>query len=145
MGAMWSPTSAAAIRRRFSAASGLVVVPSTLAKRRRATRMGALRRPPIHGDQDPMISLDVMFMAAEALAGASMTHRHLAAGSAHGIDAEGLRQGGLFLAKVFQQKATTTASTAAAAFVLISLSGCRFATKTTIVRGWIPLISLDSR
>ena len=52
-----------------------------------------------------MNALDAMFMAAEALAGASIpTQWHLSAGIGHGIDAEGLRQGGLFLAKAFADR-----------------------------------------
>jgi phospholipase/carboxylesterase len=59
----------------------------------------------VHGDQDPMIPFDAMFKAAEALAGASIpTQWHLSLGVGHGIDAEGLRQGGLFLAKGFADR-----------------------------------------
>jgi phospholipase/carboxylesterase len=54
----------------------------------------------IHGDQDPMIPLEAMFIAAEALAGAQIpTQWHLSAGIGHGIDEGGLRHGGLFLAQ----------------------------------------------
>jgi phospholipase/carboxylesterase len=54
----------------------------------------------IHGDQDPMIPLEAMFIAAEALAGAEIpTQWHLSAGIGHGIDEGGLRHGGLFLAQ----------------------------------------------
>ena len=70
--------------------------------------MRAARPPPIlliHGDQDPMIPFDAMFMAAEALAGASIpTQWHLSLGVGHGIDAGGLRHGGLFLAKAFADR-----------------------------------------
>ena len=86
--------------------SGLLVGPEHLGE---ATARDAHGRPPpillIHGDQDPMIPLDAMFMATEALAGASIpTQWHLSAGIGHGIDAEGLRQGGLFLAKAFSAR-----------------------------------------
>jgi phospholipase/carboxylesterase len=56
----------------------------------------------VHGDQDPLIPIDAMFMAAEALAGAEIpTEWHISFGVGHGIDAGGLRHGGLFLAKAF--------------------------------------------
>ena len=52
-----------------------------------------------------MIPFDAMFMAAEALAKASIpTQWHLSLGIGHGIDGEGLRQGGLFLAKAFSDR-----------------------------------------
>jgi phospholipase/carboxylesterase len=62
-------------------------------------------RPPIlliHGDQDPMIPVDAMFIAAEQLAAADLpTQWHLSLGLGHGIDNGGLKHGGLFLAKAF--------------------------------------------
>jgi phospholipase/carboxylesterase len=86
--------------------SGLLVGPEHLSEATARDARGAA--PPIlliHGDQDPMIPFDAMFMAAEALAGASIpTQWHLSAGIGHGIDAEGLRQGGLFLAKAFTDR-----------------------------------------
>jgi phospholipase/carboxylesterase len=86
--------------------SGLLVGPEHLSEATARDARGAA--PPvllIHGDQDPMIPFDAMFMAAEALAGASIpTQWHLSAGIGHGIDAEGLRQGGLFLAKAFANR-----------------------------------------
>ena len=86
--------------------SGLLVVPEHLSEAMARDARGA--PPPIlliHGDQDPMIPFDAMFMAAEALAGASIpTQWHLSLGIGHGIDAEGLRQGGLFLAKAFADR-----------------------------------------
>ena len=55
-----------------------------------------------HGDQDQVIPVDAMFMAADDLAKAGGAAQwHLATGVAHGIDAGGLRHGGLFLAKNF--------------------------------------------
>ena len=86
--------------------SGLLVGPEHLDEATARNARGAA--PPvllIHGDQDPMIPFDAMFMAAEALAGASIpTQWHLSLGIGHGIDAEGLRQGGLFLAKAFADR-----------------------------------------
>ena len=86
--------------------SGLLVGPERLGEA--TARDGHGRPPPIllvHGDQDPLIPFDAMFVAAEALAGASIpTQWHLSLGIGHGIDAEGLRQGGLFLAKAFADR-----------------------------------------
>ena len=55
-----------------------------------------------HGDQDQVIPVDAMFIAAEDIAKAGGAAQwHLAPGVAHGIDNGGLRHGGLFLAKNF--------------------------------------------
>jgi phospholipase/carboxylesterase len=86
--------------------SGLLVGPERLSE---ATARDARGAPPpillIHGDQDQLIPFDAMFMAAEALAGASIPSQwHLSLGIGHGIDGEGLRQGGLFLAKAFADR-----------------------------------------
>ena len=63
----------------------------------------ARRAPPvllIHGDQDPLIPLEAMFMASEALAGAQIpTEWHISLGIGHGIDEGGLTHGALFLAR----------------------------------------------
>ena len=62
-------------------------------------------KPPIlliHGDQDDLIPVEALFLSAEALAAADVPCEwHLSAGIGHGIDAEGLRQGGLFLTHAF--------------------------------------------
>lgn len=53
-----------------------------------------------HGDQDQVIPVDAMFVAAEDLASAGGACQwHLAPGMGHGIDPGGLRHGGLFLAR----------------------------------------------
>jgi phospholipase/carboxylesterase len=92
-------------RRRAPAAivgfSGMLVGEDRL---KESTARDARGAPPpillIHGDQDPLIPLEAMFMAAEALAGAQVpTQWHLSLGIAHGIDEGGLRDGGLFLAQ----------------------------------------------
>jgi phospholipase/carboxylesterase len=67
---------------------------------------GAIRaKPPVllvHGDQDDLIPLDALFLSTEALAAAEVPCEwHLSAGIGHGIDAGGLRHGGLFLARAF--------------------------------------------
>jgi phospholipase/carboxylesterase len=83
--------------------SGLLVGPERLAEARARDAKG--NPPPIlliHGDQDPMIPVDAMFIAAEQLAAAGLpTQYHLSMGVGHGIDNGGLRHAGLFLAKAF--------------------------------------------
>ena len=86
--------------------SGLLIGPEKLGG---ATARDARGRPPpillVHGDQDQMIPFEAMFMAGEALAGASIpTQWHLSLGIGHGIDAGGLRHGGLFLARAFADR-----------------------------------------
>ncbi len=86
--------------------SGALVGPERLSE---ATARDARGAPPpillIHGDQDPLIPFEAMFMTAEALASASIpTQWHLSLGVGHGIDAGGLRHGGLFLAEAFARK-----------------------------------------
>jgi phospholipase/carboxylesterase len=60
-------------------------------------------RPPVllvHGDQDPLIPVAALFHAAQGLAALDVpTQWHISAGVAHGIDQEGLRHGGEFLAR----------------------------------------------
>jgi phospholipase/carboxylesterase len=97
-------------RRRAPAAivsySGLLVGPERLAE---ATARNAKGEPPpillVHGDQDPMIPLEAMFAAMDDFGQASIPNQwHLAFGVGHGIDAEGLRHGGLFVAQGFGVK-----------------------------------------
>ena len=92
-------------RRRAPAAilgySGMLVGPERL---KEATARDGLGAPPpvllIHGDQDPLIPLEAMFMASEALAGAQVpTQWHISLGIGHGIDEGGLTHGALFLAR----------------------------------------------
>ena len=60
-------------------------------------------RPPVllaHGDQDDLIPVDALFHSAQALAALEVpVEWHIAAGLGHGIDDEGLRHGGEFLAR----------------------------------------------
>jgi phospholipase/carboxylesterase len=62
-------------------------------------------RPPVllvHGDQDELIPAQALFQAAEGLAALEVpVEWHLSAGIGHGIDGEGLRHGGEFLARRF--------------------------------------------
>jgi phospholipase/carboxylesterase len=60
-------------------------------------------RPPVllvHGDQDDLIPVEALFHATQALAALEVpTEFHISAGIGHGIDQEGLRHGGEFLAR----------------------------------------------
>ena len=96
-------------RRRAPAAllgySGLLVGPERLKEATARDPRGA--PPPIllaHGDQDPLIPVEAMFLAAEALAAAEIpTQWHMSFGVGHGIDAGGLHHGGLFLAQALAE------------------------------------------
>jgi phospholipase/carboxylesterase len=63
-------------------------------------------RPPlllIHGDSDELIPTQALFHATEALAALEVpVEWHISAGIGHGIDEEGLRHGGEFLARRFR-------------------------------------------
>jgi phospholipase/carboxylesterase len=83
--------------------SGLLVLeggkgPESLAAEAKA-------RPPIllvHGDADDLIPASALFESAETLAKADIPCEwHLSLGLGHGIDGEGLRQGGEFIAAAF--------------------------------------------
>ena len=87
--------------------SGLLVGPEHLSEATARDARGAGAANPCRPPRIPVpiIPFDAMFMAAEALAGASIpTQWHLSLGIGHGINAEGLRQGGLFLAKGFADR-----------------------------------------
>jgi phospholipase/carboxylesterase len=64
-------------------------------------------RPPVllvHGDEDQLIPVQALFRAAQGLATLEVpVEWHVSAGIGHGIDQEGLRQGGEFLARRFAQ------------------------------------------
>jgi phospholipase/carboxylesterase len=54
----------------------------------------------VHGDQDELIPAQALFQAASGLASLEVpVEWHLSAGIGHGIDQEGLRHGGEFLAR----------------------------------------------
>jgi phospholipase/carboxylesterase len=64
------------------------------------------RDPPavllVHGDADAVIPVDALFVSAQSLAQTGVPCEwHLSSGVAHGIDGEGLRHGGLFIAAGF--------------------------------------------
>jgi phospholipase/carboxylesterase len=62
-------------------------------------------RPPVllvHGDQDDLIPPQALFLASDVLASFEIpVEWHISHGIGHGIDAEGLRHGGEFLARRF--------------------------------------------
>jgi phospholipase/carboxylesterase len=86
--------------------SGVLVVPPQLDAETFAREIKA--RPPVllvHGDRDDLIPPQALFQAAQGLAALSVPAEwHLSAGIGHGIDAEGLRHGGEFLAGRFGAK-----------------------------------------
>ena len=63
-------------------------------------------RPPVllvHGDRDELIPVQALFLAAQGLAAFGVpTEWHISPGIGHGIDGEGLRHGGEFLARRLQ-------------------------------------------
>jgi phospholipase/carboxylesterase len=63
-------------------------------------------RPPVllvHGDSDDLIPVQALFHATQALAALEVpVEWHISAGIGHGIDPEGLRHGGEFLARRFR-------------------------------------------
>jgi phospholipase/carboxylesterase len=86
--------------------SGLYVTPES--KDGPALAQAEIRsRPPIllvHGTQDELIPPQALFMSASLLAAADApVEWHLSHGVGHGIDGEGLQQGGAFLKRAFSQ------------------------------------------
>ena len=84
--------------------SGLLVVPPQGGPAALAAEIKS--RPPVllvHGDQDDLIPAEALFQATQGLAelGAPVEW-HLSPGVGHGIDPEGLRHGGEFLARNFR-------------------------------------------
>ncbi|SEE87580.1 phospholipase/carboxylesterase [Rhizobiales bacterium GAS191] len=87
--------------------SGLLVLesgkgPESLAAEARGKPLILL----IHGEADDLIPVTALFDAAETLAKAEIPCEwHLSLGLGHGIDGEGLRQGGEFIAAAFARAA----------------------------------------
>ena len=83
--------------------SGLLVLPPELNAEAFAAEIKS--RPPVllvHGDGDDLIPVQALFQAAQGLAALEVpVEWHLSTGIGHGIDAEGLRHGGEFLARRF--------------------------------------------
>ena len=83
--------------------SGLLVVPPEDNLEAFAAEIKS--RPPVllvHGDRDERIPVQALFQATQGLAALGVSVEwHVSAGIGHGIDAEGLRHGGEFLARRF--------------------------------------------
>ena len=84
--------------------SGMLVTPTNGDLDAMASEITA--RPPVllvHGDRDDLIPPQALFLAAQALSALEIpTEWHLSQGIGHGIDGEGLRHGGEFLARRFK-------------------------------------------
>jgi phospholipase/carboxylesterase len=84
--------------------SGALVLPSDSPE---AIRPAVRARPPVllvHGEADDLIPAQAMLIAAEGLAALEIPIEwHLSPGIGHGIDNEGLRHGGEFLARRFDR------------------------------------------
>jgi phospholipase/carboxylesterase len=67
-----------------------------------------ISRPPVllvHGDRDDLIPPQALFMSAQSLSACGVpVEWHLSQGVGHGIDGEGLRHGGEFLARALKAK-----------------------------------------
>ena len=86
--------------------SGMLVVPEDIDPDQFA---GEIRsRPPVllvHGDQDQLIPVQALMHAAQGLSALDVPVQwHISPGVAHGIDQEGLRHGGEFLARNFRAR-----------------------------------------
>ena len=83
--------------------SGMLVIPEEIDPDKFAGEI--VNRPPVllvHGDQDQLIPVEALMHAAQGLAALEVpVEWHISPGVAHGIDQEGLRQGGEFLARRF--------------------------------------------
>jgi phospholipase/carboxylesterase len=81
--------------------SGMLVVPEGIDPETFAAEITS--RPPVllaHGDSDDLIPVQALFAAAQGLAALRIPAEwHISLGVGHGIDQEGLRQGGEFLAR----------------------------------------------
>jgi phospholipase/carboxylesterase len=86
--------------------SGMLVMPENVQANAFAAEIRS--RPPvllIHGDADQLIPVQALFHAAQGLATLDVPAEwHISAGIGHGIDQEGLRQGGEFLVRCFARR-----------------------------------------
>jgi phospholipase/carboxylesterase len=86
--------------------SGLFVLPDGTGPE--AVKAEIKARPPIlllHGDRDDLIPVQALLMSAQDLAALDIpTEWHISPGIGHGIDQEGLRHGGEFLARQLTRK-----------------------------------------
>jgi phospholipase/carboxylesterase len=87
--------------------SGIFVLPDNAKPDAVAGEIKA--KPPvllIHGDQDDLIPVQALLQSAQSLAALDVpTEWHVSQGIGHGIDQEGLRHGGTFLARRFGLRA----------------------------------------
>ncbi len=87
--------------------SGMHVMPTSEAAIEQAAKE-VTSRPPvllIHGDRDELIPPQALFASAQSLSALGVpVEWHLSQGIGHGIDGEGLRHGGEFLARAFKPK-----------------------------------------
>jgi phospholipase/carboxylesterase len=85
--------------------SGILVTPEDLDPNQYAAEIKS--RPPVllvHGDQDELIPVQALLQAAQGLASLEVpVEWHISPGIGHGIDPEGLRHGGEFLARAFRR------------------------------------------
>jgi phospholipase/carboxylesterase len=83
--------------------SGMLVLPDDATPESLATEIRS--RPPVllvHGDMDELIPVQALFHASQSLAALGVPAEwHISQGVGHGIDQEGLRHGGEFLARRF--------------------------------------------
>jgi phospholipase/carboxylesterase len=86
--------------------SGMLVLPENVDPESFAAEI--LNRPPVllvHGEGDDLIPVQALFQAAQGLAALEVpTEWHISPGIGHGIDQEGLRQGGEFLARTLARR-----------------------------------------
>jgi phospholipase/carboxylesterase len=86
--------------------SGLLVLPDKAGPEAVAAEIKS--RPPvllIHGEMDDLIPAQALFHATDSLAKLEVPAEwHMSQGIGHGIDQEGLRHGGAFLARRFGLK-----------------------------------------
>ena len=86
--------------------SGMLVVPEKVDPDVFAAEI--VSRPPVllvHGDEDQLIPVQALMHAAQGLSALDVPAEwHISPGVGHGIDQEGLRHGGEFLAKQFARK-----------------------------------------
>jgi phospholipase/carboxylesterase len=84
--------------------SGMLVTPEDVDPNQFAAEIRS--RPPVllaHGDQDQLIPVQALLQAAQGLAALEVPVQwHISPGIGHGIDQEGLRHGGEFLARAFR-------------------------------------------
>ena len=87
--------------------SGILIMPGDVMTEAFAAEIKS--RPPvllIHGDEDQLIPVQALTHSAQGLAAVGIPAEwHISPGVGHGIDQEGLRHGGEFLAKQFARNA----------------------------------------